>query len=125
MQTDTTTHASRAIIGASPQLAALFAALDQADAASDTHERNVYDPLFRQYTNTTPRPAAFAAALEECARLEDAVTAACDAVADFPASTLADLLAKTQRVLAIGYFDNDGMPEKIVADIARVASQEA
>ena len=145
--TTTTTRTRRAILGAiaigtaaiaigapaaaptagsrvSPQLAALLTAQDQADAASEAYERDVYDPLRARYSATAPLSAALEAPFEECNRLSDAVTAACDAIAAFPVVTLADLHAKTQRLIHLGYFDVDGVPEKIAADIDRLAARE-
>ena len=214
MTTNTTTHTRRAMLGAigigtaaiaigataaaptaaavSPELLALFAARDQAEAACTAYERDHEAPIRKQwhaakeavphyefvggpnvegkpivYTTSSPTIIAISkslikgphvrsidyirdarrlvaavkirdrqierlnhttgigAAVEECNRLNDLFAEALDAIADFPAATLADLHAKMQCLVAVEYFDVTGTAEKIAADIARIAAREA
>ena len=148
MMTTTTTHTRRAMLGAigigtaaiaigapaatttsatgvSPTFRHLLDSERSADKASADYERNVYDPLFQQFATVSPPPAAFDAAYEEAERLTATAVAAMDAVVAYPVTSIADLHAKMERIMLLGYMECDTSPVALQADIARLAAREA
>lgn len=122
-------QASGGADGISPELAALIAESERRWQTSNAHNRNVYDPLYREWTaggSADERVKGLLdAAISRETELDDFALEAEAAVEAFPVRGSADMCAKVEYLIPRGWLDCESARVNIVADARRLAGKEA